>query len=122
MLERRRGGETGVAWVHALRGEAVWNALAAGSWDKGGWSARLFEACLARSHTLAQGETFSHRYPTVEQIKTWVKDPVCYRFEYLDGTRATMLLLNGLVDDFTFAAKLSDNSEPISTVFQLPPN
>ena len=37
MAERRRGGETGVASVHALRGASVWEALAAGSWDRGGF-------------------------------------------------------------------------------------
>jgi hypothetical protein len=82
----------------------------------------LFAACLARCQTLAQPETFSHRYPTVEQIRAWVKDPVSYRFEYADGTKATMLLLNGLVDDFTFAARISGESQPLSTLFYLPPN
>ncbi len=122
MAERRRGGETGVAAVQALRGAPVWKALAAGSWPAGGWDPRLFEACLARSQTLSQPETFSDRYPTGDQIREWVKDPVAYRFEYADGLKATMLLMNGLVRDFTFAARLKDTSEPLSTLFYLPPN
>ena len=76
MVERRKGGETGVKSVELLDGDAVWKALAAGSWGAGGWDPRLFEACLSRSHTLAQPETFSHRYPTVEQMRKWVKEPV----------------------------------------------
>ncbi len=122
MAERRSGGETGVSALQALRGEPVWKALQAGSWDKGGWNPRLWEACLARSHTLAQPATFSHRYPTSEQVRAWVKDPVAYRFEYADGLKATMLLLNGLVGDFTFAARLKGQAEPLSTLFHLPPN
>jgi hypothetical protein len=121
MAERRRGGETGVAAVRALRGEAVWKAMDAGGWDAGGWSPRLFEACLSRSHTLTQPETFSDRYPTPSQIQEWVKDPVAYRLEYVDGTRATMLLMNGLVGDFNFAARLRGEAEPLSTLFYLPP-
>ena len=35
-----------------------------------------------------------------EQIREWVKDPVAYRIEYADGLRATMLLMNGLVERF----------------------
>jgi hypothetical protein len=122
MVERRRGGETGVVAMHALRGAAVWDAMQAGSWKAGGWDARLFEACLSRSHTLRQPETFSHRYPTAGQIRQWVADPIAYRFEYADGLVATMLLLNGLVEDFTFAARLRGESEPLSTLFHLPPN
>ena len=33
-----------------------------------------------------------------------------------------MLLMNGLVTDFTFAAKLKSRTEPLSTLFYLPPN
>jgi hypothetical protein len=122
MVERRRGGETGVIAVQALRGDAVWRAMEAADWASGGWDGQLFEACLSRSHTLAQPETFSHRYPTLEQIQAWVKEPVAYRIEYADGLKATMLLMNGLVEDFTFAARIEGRPEPLSTLFQLPPN
>lgn len=122
LAERRRGGETGVKSVQALRGDSVWKLWESSDWSAGGLNPRLWEACLSRSQTLAQPATFSHRYPTLEQIKTWVKQPVAYRIEYLDGTKATMLLLNGLVTDFTVAAKLRGEAEPFSTLFYLPPN
>ncbi|MDP7017711.1 MAG: hypothetical protein QGG36_18040 [Pirellulaceae bacterium] len=121
MLERRRGGETGVVAVQALEGNAVWQALEKPNWAAGGLDAKLLEACLSRSHTLAQPESFSHRYPTRRQMMEWVKAPVAYRIEYADGLRATMLLMNGLVQDFTFAAKLRGEAEPLSTLFYLPP-
>jgi hypothetical protein len=121
MAERRQGGETGVKALQALRGEAIWKAMQADSWQAGGWDPRLLEACLCRSQTLAQPETFSHRHPTPKQIREWVKDPVLYRFEYADGLKASMLLLNGLVNDFTFAARLQNRQEPLSTLFYLPP-
>jgi hypothetical protein len=47
---------------------------------------------------------------------------VAYRFEYNDGLKATMLLMNGLVGDFTFDARLKGRAEPLSTLFYLPPN
>src|SRR5262249_58562101 len=106
VVERRKGGETGVKAVQGLRGAAVWKAMAAGSWQAGGWDPALFESCLCRSQTLSQGRTFSHRHPTAAQMREWVKEPVAYRFEYADGLKATMLLLNGLVGDFTFAARI----------------
>ena len=121
MAERRRGGETGVIAMQALRGDAVWKAMDAGNWADGGWDPRLFEACLSRSQTLAQPDTFSHRYPTPDQIREWVSDPVAYRFEYADGVKATMLMMNGLISDFTFAARLKGQAEPLSTLFYLPP-
>jgi len=121
MAERRQGGETGVAWVEGLRGEAVWKAMQSGTFERGGWDPELFQACLCRSQTLAQPETFSHRNPSSEQIRKWVKQPVAYRFQYNDGTRATMLLMNGLVKDFTFAARIPKRADPMSTLFYLPP-
>jgi hypothetical protein len=122
MAERRKGGETGVAWVEAARGDAVWKAMDSGSWRNGGWDPELFQACLCRSQTLAQPDTFSHRFPTTQQARAWVKEPIVYRFQYNDGLKATMLMMNGLVGDFTFAASLKSQSEPLSTLFYLPPN
>ena len=122
MAERRQGGETGVTWVQGLRGEAFWKAWSAGSWERGGWSPELFEACLCRSQTLAQPRpTFTHRHPTAAEIQMMVKDPVAYRYQHRDGTRATMFLMNGLVADFTFAATLTGRDAPLSTLFHLPP-
>jgi hypothetical protein len=122
LAERRKGGETGIVNIQAIRGDAVWDLLAAGSWSAGGFSPRLFEACLSRSQTLAQDEFTSHRLPTLAQMKQWTKNPVCYRFEYADGLKGTMLQLNGLVKDFTVAAKIKGQSEPLSTLFYLPDN
>jgi hypothetical protein len=121
-VERRQRGETGVVSMHALKGEAVWQALAAGSFQKGGWDPRLFESCLSRSHTLKQRESYSHRYPSVEDMRAFVKEPIAYRFEYADGLKGTMLLMNGLVEDFNVAARIKGEAEPISTQFHLPPN
>ena len=41
--------------------------------------------------------------------------------EYQDGLKATALLLNGHVDDTTFAAKIAGEKKPVSTLFYLPP-
>ena len=56
LVERRRGGETGVVWIEALRGDRFWHALGSGSWDAGGWDPTLFEACLCRSHSLTPAD------------------------------------------------------------------
>lgn len=120
MAERRRGGETGVAWLEALRGDSVWRAMEQGSWLRGGWDPQLLHSCLCRTQTLSQPETFSHRFPTKDQIREWVKEPVAYRFQYTDGLKATMLLMNGLVQDFSFSARLKGQAKPLSTLFYLP--
>jgi hypothetical protein len=120
MAERRAGAERGVRRVQALRGDAVWKALERGSWDSGGWDGALFEACLCRSHELMPARAgFNHVYPTPDDMRRMVADPVAYRFEYVDGLKATMLLLNGLVNDITFAARLKNQPEPISMLSYL---
>lgn len=114
MVERRAGGETGVNAVHALQGDAVW--------DAGWWSPELFTACLSRSHTLGQARSnFGHRYPTPEELRQLCPRPTAYRIEYRDGLKATMLLADGLVTDFNFAARIAGQPELISTQFYLPP-
>ena len=116
MVERRRGGETGVERIQAYRGDKFWQALAGGVWPKA-----LMDAALCRSHTLTPARAgFNDIFPTVDDMRRLVKDPVAYRYRYADGLNGTMLLMNGLVRDFNFAAYVNGRSEPWSTQMYLP--
>jgi hypothetical protein len=116
MVERRRGGETGVKWVQAYRGENFWKAHQEGVWPKD-----LFEASLCRSHTLKPVRAgFNHVMPSVDEMRTLVKDPVAYRYEHQDGLMCTMILLHGLIEDFNFAARLDGQQSIFSTQMYLP--
>ena len=121
MVERRSGGETGVVSMHALKGDAVWDAMETGSWDAGGWNPKLFEACLSRSHQLqSTRDSFSHCFPSIDDLRQKRRNAVAYRFQYADGLKATMLLADGLVNDFTFAAQIHSQPKPVSTLMFLP--
>ena len=116
MVERRRGGETGVAWVQAYRGDSFWEAL-----REGVWSRQLMEAALTRSHTLTPArQDFTDILPNDDDLRRLVADPVAYHYQHADGPRCTMLLLGGLVRDFNFAAYVNGSREPWSTQMYLP--
>jgi hypothetical protein len=116
MLERRNGGEAGVVWLEAYRGQKFWDAL-----KDGVWARRLFDAALCRSHTVTPARPgFNDVLPTLDQMQRLVKDPVAYRYQHADGPRATMILMSGLVRDFNFSAALEGLSEPFSTQMYLP--
>ena len=116
MVERRRGGETGVKWIQAYRGPTFWEALRGGVWPR-----ELMEAALCRSHTLVPArEGFNDVLPRVEDMQRLVKDPVAYRYEHADGVKCTMLLLHGLIRDFNFAAYIDGQRRPLSTQMYLP--
>jgi hypothetical protein len=53
-------------------------------------------------------------------MKQLVKDPVAYTYEHDDGLRCTMMLMDGLVRDFNFAARLDNPSRIVSTQLYLP--
>jgi hypothetical protein len=117
MVERRKGGETGIAAVQLIDGEEVWRAG-----EDGRWSRRLLEAALARSDSrsgigLSDGrpQDLAHS----GELEELVEKPSAYFIEYNDGTKATLLLLNGAVQDWTFAAQVG--GEVLSTQFLLPP-
>lgn len=101
MSERRRGGESGVKSVHALRGEKMWALL--GSRPE---TMRLFTAALARSHTMRAPEGFTIVPPTLEWARQASPNAVGYFIEHTDGLQTTMLMCNGLVRDFTYAGML----------------
>lgn len=116
LVERRRGGETGVKWVQAYRGESFWNALKGGVWPR-----QLMDAALCRSHTLTPARPgFNDLFPSDDEMRKLVKDPVAYRYEHNDGLKCTMLLMSGLVRDFNVAAYIEGQREPWSTQLYLP--
>jgi hypothetical protein len=122
MVERRKGGETGVVAIQAIRKEAFWEAMRAGSWEGGGWDLELFKACLCRSLRLGQARlNFNHHLPTMDELATLVQNPIAYRYEYADGLKATIMLVNGIVGDMTFATRLKDAAKPFSTLFYAHP-
>jgi hypothetical protein len=116
MVERRKGGESGVEWIEVYRGEDFWKA-----YEQGVWSQALAKAALTRSSTLTPGSpTFTDIFPTLEQMRALVPAPVAYHYQHRDGLRSTMLLMNGLVRDFTFAATIEGRQQPLSTQMYLP--
>ncbi len=134
MVERRKGGETGIAAVQLIDGEEVWNAG-----KNGRWSLELLEAALSRSDTPCgltdeDGRT-QNLLNTVDKAKAQtpcltthgselqrlVENPSAYFIEYNDEFKATLLMLNGAVRDYCFAAKLKDEPIPVSTQFFLTP-
>jgi hypothetical protein len=111
LVERRKGGESGVEWMQAYRGDEFWKAH-----EKGVWSADLFKTALCRSHMLLPArESFTDIYPTLSEMKALAKDPVAYHYQHKDGLRCTMMLMNGLLLDFNFAASIDGQLEPFST-------
>jgi hypothetical protein len=122
IVERRRGGESGVKSVQALRGAAFWNALEGGSWEAGGWDRNLLEACLCRSNQLHPARpTYSHVYPSNADLKRLAPDAYAYRFEYVDGLKVSIVQFEGgqVVGDCSVAARMKGD-EIFSVLMYLP--
>jgi hypothetical protein len=119
LIDRRKGGETGVEAVQLIDGKAVWSAG-----DRGEWSWELLEAALSRSNEL-QGLSRTEAKPQDMirngQLKELAKEPAAYHIWFKDGLKTTLLMLNGAVGDFTCAVRLRDSNRILSTLFYLPP-
>jgi hypothetical protein len=118
MMERRKGGETGVKAVQLLEGDEVWEAGGSGR-----WSADLLSSALSRSDTPLGLSVLDGRTQDLVAsgvLPQLVKDPVAYCIEYTDGTRATMLMLNGAIRDFNISARVAGHGL-VSTQFFMTP-
>jgi len=115
MVERRKGGESGVKSVQLVDGEAVW--------DDPRWSKQLLVSALSRSDS-PQGLTIADARTQdlvgSGELRKIVKNPAAYFIERNDGLRTTLLMLNGAVKDYTFAAKIKGKGIA-STQFFLSP-
>jgi hypothetical protein len=107
MSERRVGGEVGIKSVLACRSERVCDML-----DDRPATRRLVFAALSRSHTCAStrlGYTFW--MPDMQWLRHHQDRLVGYFIEHRDGFRTSMLLLNGLVSDFTYAGLMGPSGQ-----------
>lgn len=124
LAERRAGGETGVASVLCLSGDAVWDAARGKQPSvvttddlKSGKAARvnlydqsLFEKTLSVLHN----RRWEKRKKTIRES---VREPVLFVINYRDGFRANMLILNGAVSEWAAAWRYADGSTD-ATVFR----
>ena len=119
MMERRKGSETGVNRVQLIDGDSVWKLA-----DAGRWSWELLESALSRSDSI-QGMTVkdgrTQNLVANRAIRGLAAHPAAYLIDYADGTRATLLMLDGALNDYNFAARVKGMSEPVSCQFLLPP-
>ena len=118
MLERRSGGETGVKAVQLLEGDDVWAARKAGRWSEDLMSSALSRSDTPLGLTVLDGRTQDLAAAGV--LQQLVPDPAAYCIEYNDGTRATLLMLNGAIRDFNISARVTGHGM-VSTQFFMPP-
>jgi hypothetical protein len=105
MVERRSGGETGVAAVQCLTGPAMWDAASDGRWDHA-----LLDAALDTLEERPAGDP-----------RDLAKEPIVFLLDYRDGLRAAAVMLNGVVRDLAFAGRAnlpgSRGSQIVATRF-----
>jgi hypothetical protein len=105
MVERRKGGETGVRAVQCLQNQDCWNFIEENAWVK-----KLFDAALARSATRVAGDP-----------RQLVRTPAVFVVDYNDGLKGAAFLLTGLVQDFTVAVEIPGAPAPVATLMKLQP-
>ncbi|MBM3787864.1 MAG: hypothetical protein FJW30_26235 [Acidobacteria bacterium] len=103
MIERRRGGESGVRSVQCFEGQACWDFI-----ENNAWVRRLFDAALRRSNTIKRGDP-----------KRLVPSPAVFALEHTDGLLSAAFLMSGLVEDFTVALAIEGSAEPLTTLMDL---
>ena len=95
MVERRRGGETGIVAVQCLEGQAVWQAR-----DRGRWTGELAQAVCELIEDREGG-------PIEEQCR----EPAAFLIEYADGLRATTLMLGDYTRSWGYACRTDGGTQ-----------
>jgi hypothetical protein len=112
LVEGRRGGETGVASVQFLEGDALWKAA-----EQGRWSTRLADAAMAAE--LGPGQ------PTVRDLVLrspfTAQPPHGILLEYADGLKAAVLAIGANGIRWNFAAQVEGEDTPSATAFHVGP-
>ena len=88
LVERRKGGETGIDQVHTITNEAIWAWL-----PQNPWARPLLDAAWALDPALQKGRT----------IEQTASKPVLFHLRYRDGLQAVALMLTPSGNDRTVA-------------------
>lgn len=105
LCERRKGGESGLAAVQCLEGDAIWQARDAGRFD-----VKLLEAALAAR------EIKREKPGPLERV---TRNPTAFLLEYRDGFRGAILTLNRVTQEWCVAWREANEAAPKSTLFWL---
>ncbi|HEY2952414.1 MAG TPA: hypothetical protein VGK40_07525 [Verrucomicrobiae bacterium] len=119
VIERRRGGESGIRSVRFLEGKSFWKAG-----EKGLWSWPLLASALSRSHT-PQGDAVldgrTQDLVGLGLVPKLARNPRAWLLEHGDGLRSAILVLDGVVADFNFAVRAQNGEVVSAQVFRAPP-
>jgi hypothetical protein len=118
MLERRKGGETGVKSVQLLQGDDVWEAAKTGRWSHELLSSAVSRSDTPQGLTVLDGRTQDLAAPGV--LQQLVPNPTACCVEYIDGTVGTLLMLDGAIQDFNISVRITGR-DTVSTQFFMPP-
>ena len=98
MAERRAGGETGVAAVTCLEGEAAWaHADGDGTW----WRDLAEAACATVDETGRKDGS----------MRDHCDNPAVFLIEYRDGFRGAVVMLNGYFTELAYASCTHDGEQ-----------
>ena len=118
VIERRRGGESGIRSVRFLEGKNLWRAG-----EKGLWSWPLLAAALSRSHT-PQGDPVqdgrTQDLAGLGLVPKLARNPRGWLLEHRDGLRTSILVLDGVVADFNFAVRTQSGDVLSAQLFRAP--
>ena len=101
MVEQRKNGETGVARIESVLGQAVWEAI-----DTGQVPTDLLDAAWARL-TRPNDRNGPNR--------SMVEEPRLFTIQYIDGLRVYLLELNGAASEWSGAWRYQNVETPIES-------
>ena len=114
MSERRQGGEKGIRRVQALKGPALWQAMAADDREP---TRRLMVAALNRSHNLPVETGYPSDAVTFDWARKTFPDMIAYFIDHVSGFRTTLFL--AAIRDFNYAG-LRGDGQVVSCQMYLP--
>jgi hypothetical protein len=112
MVERRRGGESGVREIQVAIGKEIRATERAGA-----WSTELFAA--ARSVMPGNPTDTVGWDPVKTKFENRRHQPAAYLMTHADGLRSAVIMTAGFSGGFAFACKVKGNPKPLACWFKL---